>query len=232
MPHPIIAAVAASATPADSTSHVCALPAGIAVGDLLLAVVVVDGDAAMTWPAGWTALTNGAGASGTAVRSEARYRIANGTEGANITVTGASEAWVSRTWRITGHNGTAPECAAATGTSADPTPPSIGSQAYSKQTLWIFHMSWDNRPAFSFWPTPYGSGRLAAHVNDSGGASGWVQQASAGGTAMRGITPGPVTSVSAAWRSLVIAVQPLLDQDAEDAAAKIAQRAAEYGVGA
>jgi len=40
MAYPVIAAVAASATPADSTSHVCALPSGIAVGDLLLAVGV------------------------------------------------------------------------------------------------------------------------------------------------------------------------------------------------
>jgi hypothetical protein len=196
----------------------------------LLAVVACDGDAAMTWPAGWTALTNGAGASGTAVRSEARYRIATGSEGASITVTGGSEAWVSRTWRITGHLGTAPECAAATGTSADATPPYLGSEAYAKDTLWIIHLAWDNRPAFTFWPTSYGSDRLAAHVNDSGEASGWVQQASAATHAMRGIAPGPVTSVSAAWRALTIAVQPLVSKDAEEAAAKIAQRQAEYGV--
>ena len=230
MAHPVIAAATASATPADATSHVCALPSGIASGDLLLAVVVCDGDSAITWPAGWTAITNGAGASGTAVRSEARYRIATGSEGASITITGASEAWVSRTWRITGHNSTAPACAAATGTSADARPPYLGDQAYAMDTLWLIHVAWDNRPAFTFWPTPFGSGRLAAHVNDSGGASGWVQQASAATPAMRGITPGPVTSASAAWRALTIAVQPLVSQDAEEAALKIAQRQADYGV--
>jgi len=36
MAYPLIATTAASATAADSTSHICALPAGIAVGDLLL----------------------------------------------------------------------------------------------------------------------------------------------------------------------------------------------------
>ena len=233
MAYPVIAATAASATPDDATSHVCTLPSGIASGDLLLAVVVVDGDAAMTWPAGWTALTNGAGASGTAVRSEARYRLATGSEGASITITGGSETWVSRVWRITGHTGAAPVCATAAGTSADARPPSLGSQAYAMDTLWIIHVAWDNRPAFTFWPTPYSkSNRQAAHVNDSGGASGWVQQASAGGTAMRGITPGPCTSVSAAWRALTIAVQPLVSRDAEEAAAKIAERVNGYGVGA
>jgi len=230
MAYPIIAAVGASATPDASTSHVCTLPSGIVAGDLLLAVVVCDGDAAMTWPAGWTAPANGAGVSGTAVRSEARYRIATGSEGASITITGGNEAWVSRTWRITGHNSAAPACAAAAGTSADAHPPYLGDQAYAMDTLWIIHLSWDNRPAFTFWPTPYGSGRLMAHVNDSGGASGWVQQASAATSAMRGITPGPVTSVSAAWRALTIAVQPLVSQDAEEAALKVAQRQADYGV--
>lgn len=130
MAHPVIAATAASATPADSTSHACALPAAPAAGDLLLAVAVVDGDTAMTWPAGWTALTNGAGASGTAVRSEARYRIADGSEGASITITGGSESWVSRVWRVTNYS-SVPVCASATGTSADARPPYLGDLAYA-----------------------------------------------------------------------------------------------------
>jgi hypothetical protein len=231
MASPIIAAAAASATPADSTSHVCTLPSGIAAGHLLLAVSVCRGSAAMTWPAGWTAITNGAGASGTAVRSEARYRIADGSEGASMNITGGNVAWVSRTWRVTGFSGV-PECAAATGTSADAAPPFLGSQAYAMDTLWLIHVAWNTRPAFTFWPTPFSSGRLAAHVNDSGGGSGWVQQASAATSAMRGITPGPVTSVSAAWRALTIAVQPLVSKDAEEAAATFTQRQTDYGVGA
>ena len=232
MAYPIIAATAASATPADATSHVCTLPAGIAVGDLLLAVVVCDGDAAMTWPAGWTALTNGAGASGTAVRSEARYRIADGAEGASITITGGSEAWVSRVWRIIGHNSAAPTCAAATGTSADARPLFLGDPAYAMNCLWLVHVAWDGRPACSFWPTPFAAGgRLAEHVADSGGGSGWVKQLSAGiDRDARGLTPGPCTSVSAAWRALTIAVQPLVSADAEAAAAKIAQRLVDFGV--
>jgi len=232
MAHPVIAAATASATPADATSHVCALPSGIAVGDLLLAVVVCDGDAAMTWPAGWTALTNGAGASGTAVRSEARYRIATGSEGASITITGGNEAWVSRTWRITGHNSAAPACAAATGTSVDTCPPYLGDMAYAMNSLWLVHVAWDGRPACSFWPNPFAaSSRLAEHVSDSGGASGWVKQLSAGIVRdARGLTPGPCTSVSAAWRALTISVQPLVSKDAEEAALKIEQRQAEYGV--
>lgn len=44
MASPVIAAVAASVTPADSTSHVCVLPGAVAVGDVLLAVVVVEGE--------------------------------------------------------------------------------------------------------------------------------------------------------------------------------------------
>jgi hypothetical protein len=235
MAHPIIATAAASATPADSTSHTCTLPSGITARDLLLAVVVCRGAAAMTWPAGWTALTNGAGASGTAVRSEARYRIAAGNEGASISISGASVAWVSRAWRITGAAGTAPACAAASAASADADPPALGDPAYARTSLWIVHVAWDGRPACSFWPTPFAAGgRLAEHVADSGGASGWVKQLSAGieRDHTRGMDPGPCTSASAAWRALTIIVEPAVTDEAAEAAAKIAQRAADYGVGA
>jgi hypothetical protein len=233
MAHPVIAAAAASATPADATSHVCALPTGITVGDLLLAVVVCRGSAVMTWPAGWTAITNGAGASGTAVRSEARYRIADGSEGASITITGGSVAWVSRTWRITGHKAAAPACAATTATSADANPPYLGDNAYARNSLWLVHVAWDGRPACSFWPTPFAAGgRLAEHVSDSGGASGWVKQLSAGIQLghTRGMDPGPCTSASAAWRALTLIVEPAVTDEAAEAAAKIAQRAADFGV--
>jgi hypothetical protein len=218
MAYPSIAAVAASATPATATTHLCALPAGIKVGDLLLAVVVCDGDAAMTWPAGWTAPTNGAGASGTAVRSEARYRIAEGAEGAELEITGGDVAWVSRVWALRGHAGTAPECAAATGSAADVAPPSLtpswSGQVRSRDTLYLVHVAWDTRPSFTFWPAP-GFGRparLASHVSDSGGGSGWVQQASAGvKAASGGLAPGPCTSAAAAWRALLIGVEPAVD---------------------
>jgi hypothetical protein len=42
-------------------SNVCNLPSDRS-GAFLLAVVVYEGDSEMTWSAGWTALTNGAGA--------------------------------------------------------------------------------------------------------------------------------------------------------------------------
>ena len=227
MAYPSIAAVAASATPATSTTHLCALPAGIKVGDLLLAVVVCDGDAAMTWPAGWTAPTNGAGASGTAVRSEARYRVANGGEGSELEITGGDVAWVSRVWALTGHKNTAPECAAATGTSADATPPALTPSWGSEATLWLVHAAWDGRPAFTFWPVPYSrAARLAPHVADSGGASGWVQQASAGYARHQiAHAPGPLTSATAAWRALTIAVEPGLVPNPS-----IAARLVDYGV--
>jgi hypothetical protein len=230
---PLIAAAAASATPADATSHVCTLPSGITAGDLLLAVVVCRGSAAMTWPAGWTALTNGAGASGTAVRSEARYRIADGSEGASITITGGSVSWVSRTWRITGAAGTAPACAAATATGINADPPGLGSDAYARNSLWLVHVAWDGRPSCSFWPSPFAaSGRLAENVSDSGGGSAWVKQLSAGieKDFTRGMDPGPCTSASAAWRALTIVVEPAVTDEEAEAAAKIAERAAEYGV--
>lgn len=232
MAYPVIAAAAASATPADSTTHACALPTGIVSGHLLLGVAVCRGAAAMSWPGGWIALANGAGASGTAVRSEARYRIADGGEGASMNITGGSVAWVSRVWRIIGFSGI-PECAAATGTSADAKPPYLGSQAYALNCLWLVHVAWDGRPAVSFWPEPLGaSSRLAAHIADSGGASGWVKQLSAAVelNRARGLTPGACASASAAWRALTIVVQPLVTTEAEEAAAKAAQRLSEYGV--
>jgi hypothetical protein len=47
---------------------------------------------------------------------------------------------------------------------------------------------------------------------------------------MRGITPGPCTSASAAWVALTIAVQPAVTEEAEEAALIIAQRLVDYGV--
>jgi hypothetical protein len=224
--YPVIAAVAASATPADSTSHVCTLPSGIAAGDLLLAVVTCDGDAAMTWPAGWTALTNGAGASGTAVRTEARYRLADGGEGASITITGSSEAWVSRVCRITGHHASAPECVAATGTSANADPAAFTPSWGQLDTLWLLHVGWDGRPGFTFWPNELRlDTRRDAHVSDSGGASGWVKQASVASVASHKRAIGALTSDSAAWRALTIAVRPAVAWDAH-----LAARQFQYGV--
>jgi hypothetical protein len=229
---PRIAATAASATPADATSHVCALPEGIAVGDLLLAAVVCDGDAAMTWPAGWTAIENGAGASGTAVRSELRYRTAEGGEGASITITGASESWVSRTWRITGARaGSTPQCAAANGIFADANPPPLTPSWGHKNALWLFHVAWDGLPAFDFWPSWWPRNvRIAAHVNTSGGGAAEVKQASTSfylSSPRQSLDPPALTSEAAAWRALTIAIEPAYVEDPA-----IARRQEEYGVDA
>lgn len=125
---------------APGTSHTLTLPTSIASGDLLIAAAGAgDGDTpSITWPGGWTGiydcLTNDS-----LGRISVAYRVANGGEGASISVTTGSSTRTSYViYRITGHNSTAPAvgtCAPATGTSADP--PALTPSWGAKDTLWF-----------------------------------------------------------------------------------------------
>jgi hypothetical protein len=203
-----VAAVNATATAGNTTTHNCNLPSGIAAGHRVIACVTQDGGTnPMTWPSGWTQINAGVGP-GTAVRVEARYRECDGTEGATITITGDSESWCSRTWRITGHSAAAPEAAAATGTSGTADPPNLAPSWGSKETLWIVYFGIDNistAPVTTF-PTDFNDNQ---HEATSGGSGGWCAHGSATRVfTAASLNPDAFANDSEDWRALTIAVEP------------------------
>jgi hypothetical protein len=95
------------------------LPTGIVAGNLLIAVVGNNGDRTHTWPAGWTELTDDL--NGSISSATIGYRVANGSEGASITVTASSAAPSAHVAvRITGSFGTPVASSVATGSSTAP----------------------------------------------------------------------------------------------------------------
>lgn len=84
----------------NTTSHVVSLPSGIVSGNLLVVNFCNDGNAAVTFPAGWTKFLDIAQSND--VRLSSAYRQADGTEGSTITVTTASNERSGHTaYRIT-----------------------------------------------------------------------------------------------------------------------------------
>ena len=108
--NPVVESLATS-TPSSGTSHTVNLPASIASGDYLIGCFATDGNPTITWPAGWTLLSEAADG-GSASRQSVYYRVADGTEGATITIgTSAAEFAVAHVYRITNATGT-PEVSA------------------------------------------------------------------------------------------------------------------------
>ncbi len=154
MAFPVVAATNTS-TNADTTSHTVNLPPSISAGDLLIAVMTTSTDTAFTWPAGWTELYEGQ--VDATVRSECRFRNADGGEGGSITVTTAALARSSSlSYRITGHSDT-PEGGDATGNDGFANPPSLTPSWGAKDTLWLALTGIDSQ-AVSADPTDYTDG--------------------------------------------------------------------------
>ena len=113
MAFPVNASIGTDTETTDDTSQIVTLPATINAGDMILVILTVDSTGALTWPGGWTAVTNYNAASSGA-RHEAQYKFADGSEGGTtITVTSASaEKSSARIHIITGADTVAPPEAA------------------------------------------------------------------------------------------------------------------------
>lgn len=109
---------------ASAASASVSLPTGIVSGNLLIALCVLFDDRTHTWPAGWTELYD---ADTGSQSSSAAYRVADGSEGASITVNfgGGSSASAHITMRISNYQGTPEVGTAVGGISTSPNPPSI-----------------------------------------------------------------------------------------------------------
>lgn len=217
MAFPVVAAVNASHE-AVSGSHTCNLPAGIVSGDLLIAAAFCSlGTQAISWPAGWSVLDEGA-SYGSEFYFSVRYRIADGTEGSSISLSsgGGTLNWASRSWRITGAVSSAPEATASapSGSDTTPDPPSLSPSWGALDTLWIALFGQETGSggqSVTAYPTNYSSNQHGDFQNNAGH-----------GSAERNLNaatedPGTfTTTVNARWRAVTVAVRPLLFESISD----------------
>lgn len=191
-------------------------PTGILPGHLVLAAVTCDGVTAMTWPTvgtpaqAWLTIANADGNdNANTSRVEVRYLIAQSALAGQFQMSGGSENWAARTWRISGMDiALAPQAAAAVGLSATPDPQAVTPTWGLKETLWISLFGQDGAGTVSAFPAQY-SGNT--HGDNSGGAAA---QGVVHGAAERSLlattdNPGTFTaSVSEDWRAVTVAIAP------------------------
>ena len=210
----------AGAQPVNLTEHTLYLPPDIVSGDLLLFFGLSDGAPTITLPEGWTELFQVA--SGIAVKLGAWYRIADGGEGASITVTTSdAEMFATTSFRITGYLGT-PEASTATGNNTNPQPPSLTPSWGAKDTLWFACQGNDTNRTIVSYPTNYTNG-YSALANDIEGCNL--------GTARREFNiatedpDGFYISEADEWVTATVAIQPAEAAEADVGGASFAQAA-------
>jgi len=196
---PVVEATNTSSEAIAVSSHSVALPAGIASGDEL---VVLFGALTTTFvlPTGWTELYNSGSASpGLFVIR----RVADGGEGATLTVTtGSARKSNHASYRIS-EAAAAEISAAATGSNANPDPPSLTPSGGALNYLWLAVEGHEDAKTISAYPANYTDGFQSAGANENTIAS-----------ARRALNaasedPGTFTiSGAKAWRAVTIAVPP------------------------
>ena len=216
MAFPSVAGRQTSAVTSNTTSHTVTLPGSISAGNLLIAVFSygITGNT-VTFPAGWNAIANGAAeqTNGSDEGIATAWRKADGSEGANITVTtGVNARSASVVLRITGHIDPAtqvPEAANTVGLNGSADPPSLTPTGGAKDYLWIACGANSHLDSYTGAPTDYSN--LTATEADTGTAGNSSQV----GTAERQLNaasedPGAFTGANAAaeWAAVTIAVHP------------------------
>ena len=167
MAFPVVASNTGTFTNPAATSTVIDKPSGLVSGDLWLVLITIDNNNVITWPSGWTSVI--AAPSGASdCRLEARYRIADGSEGATITVTHTSKKTAWESMRITGHNSSAPAAAVANGEGDDRDPPALTPSWGAKDTLWLAVYSFaETQSGAMTYPTNYTNGVTRAATSGS-----------------------------------------------------------------
>lgn len=156
----------ATSTSSDFT-HTVTLPSGVSEGGLLLLFFSSRtggaGDHTLTWPpTGWTSLAVYPAGASTGHIGIA-YRIADGTEGATVTVTtgGVGALSAHNVYRIVGYDGV-PEiaCTTSSTTNANPDPPALTPSWGSHKTLWMagYGSAGTNDQSTPTYPTNYSNG--------------------------------------------------------------------------
>lgn len=212
MAFPTVAGTATTQQTSDLTSHNVNLPASIASGDLLVMFFANDG-ASTASAAGWPSVVEGTNQGTSAVRTTVLSRIADGSEGATVTVTTTgAERSAAIVYKITGHDsGQAPEGVLSgspnlgdTALDAAELTPTGGSKDY----LWLWGVGADTGDqALSAFPANYGN---TGTVDMTSFASGGVTLFYARRTnAAANEDPAAATmTTSEQWAAALVAVHP------------------------
>lgn len=208
MAFPIVSGVQTSSQTLNTTTSVVTLPANVAAGDLIVAVIGADsGASTMTWPAPWVKLKDEAVS--TTARASIGYLIASGGE-TSVSVTHSSERSNHIAARITGwHGTTAPEISAiATGNSISPNADSVAASWGSDDNLFIVTTITDDSAAafpITAWPTSYTDNQTSNQTASSAAKVGFATR----NLAAASDDPGAFTlTTSEQWNAYTIVVRP------------------------
>jgi hypothetical protein len=179
MAFPVIESVQDNAGQSGTNWGSQTLPSGIAAGDLLIAVVAIDGaDETVGFSGGtggWTKILDGAtGSDGTQTMAIA-WRVANASDDA-LSLTNGNEAGGCRIWRISGVDVGGTPLTLGTVTTGTATggvidvascAPGIGAQDF----LWLALCSYDRNRTFTSAPTNYQTADGSMDGSGAGGCS-------------------------------------------------------------
>ena len=230
---PVVIATSTTDGTTATASAAVNLPAGILAGDLIVAIHRSSAAGLHGWPAFWTELadtTVDASANNTSII----WRIADGSEGATVTVTQGSSKFASLAYLIRWWSGLLGReiSTAVTGTSTTPDPGICTPTGGAKDYLWLWLGGWENEqtspPASQ--PTNY-TNPLGASSGTAGAVTTNCRVAGAQRTNnATSENPGSWTiSVSDDWTAWTMAVHPAIDPPPlPRIALQAAQRAASW----
>jgi hypothetical protein len=188
------------------SSHPVVMPATVNAGDRLM--ILIANTTGATFPAGWTEFLDVSVGGAIA----AAYRDADGTEGGTtVTVSNGGSptraAWA--TVRITNYDTSkAPEAGSASGSDANPDPPSFSPSWGSASDLWFAVVGTAGNPPETISVYPAGYDLSQTYVAATGAAGRGILGFAARKIEAASQDPGTFTlSGSLAWKSATIAVK-------------------------
>jgi hypothetical protein len=191
-----------------ASNYSAPLPASITTGELLLLFVSAGAGAArtVTTPTGWSSLFNAIGA-GSVRRFCCFHKIANGSEGASVSVSASANSfWSSTAYRISGFQGAPQAATTATGIASNPDPPSLAPSWGSAKTLWIAAAGRDAGGASDFSAPP---ANYSALIQNGGSGSANHSATASAYRELQGASENPGTFTSNSdWAANTVAVRP------------------------
>ena len=201
MGFPVVQTRSSGIQGSNSQTHAITLPAGIAVGDLLLLIFSSDGTPiCSTTSSGWNKLGQ-ASYTTTSPTAAIFYKFATGSDACTIDTT-ASEQSTHVCLRISGA-GTPNIGTASTGDGTNSDPPSVTGSA-SLDHLWVATRSGDGATVATVAPTYYGDLQTKA-----GGTSGASTNSAERSLNAQTENPGIFTSATEQWVCYTVAVPPI-----------------------
>ena len=209
-PTPVVQGTNTSIQNTSSGSHPVSLPAGIVSGELLIVIFGIALDRVITFPAGWTQLIERTSIA--QVKQTIYFRVADGTEGASITVTVSTVPSLVRSshnsYRISGAEDPGTQAPQANGADSgaalqnNPNPPNLIPDGGAKNYLWLATQNNGDNTSINAFPANYTNGLNARASNNSTASARRALNASSE-------DPGTYTLASSEqWVAFTVAIHP------------------------